>query len=123
MTASTEISGRHVRESTVMDRKVGIRIGVIRDFFGSPVVRTAFPLQGAWVGSLVGELGSHMPCGTAKGGKKTGVIRAGIFRYWVARIMEQKSTQESNRRTIVPQRILFNIEVFFLELIFGYDDC
>ena len=32
------------------------------DFPGGPVVKTAFPLQGVQVQSLVGELRSHMPC-------------------------------------------------------------
>ena len=34
------------------------------DFPGGPVVKApSFPLQGVWVQSLVGELGSHMPVG------------------------------------------------------------
>ena len=31
-----------------------------REFIGNPVVESAFPLQGAWVQSLVRELGPHM---------------------------------------------------------------
>lgn len=42
------------------------------DFRGGPGVRTLLPLQGMWVGSLVGELGSGLPCSTAKGKKKKG---------------------------------------------------
>ena len=41
------------------------------DFPGSPVVKTAIPLQGIRVWSLVGELRSHMPRGLAKKQKKT----------------------------------------------------
>ena len=32
------------------------------------------PVQGAWVWSLVGELRSHMPCGTAKREIQTKVL-------------------------------------------------
>ena len=38
----------------------------LRDFPGSPVIKTALPLQGTRVQSLVGELRSHMPHGMAK---------------------------------------------------------
>ena len=38
------------------------------------MVRTMLPRQGAWVGSLVGELRSHMPRGTAKKKKKPKII-------------------------------------------------
>ena len=43
------------------------------EFPGSPVVKTLFSMQGAEVGSLVGELRPHMLCGIAKGveGKNT----------------------------------------------------
>ena len=36
------------------------------DFPGSPVVKTAFSMQGAMVQFLIGELRSHMPRGMAK---------------------------------------------------------
>ena len=36
------------------------------DFPGGPVVKTALPMQGGRVRSLVGELRSHIPCSTAK---------------------------------------------------------
>ena len=42
-----------------------------RDFTGDPVVKTALPVQEAWVRSLVRELRSHMPYGAAKTNKKT----------------------------------------------------
>ena len=38
------------------------------------VVRTMLPLQGAWVESLVGELRSHMPRGTAKKNPKITIL-------------------------------------------------
>ena len=38
----------------------------IRDFPSGPVVRTVFPVQWAWVQSLVQELRSHMMHGVAK---------------------------------------------------------
>ena len=37
-----------------------------KDFPGCPVVKTALPIQGAWVQSLVRKLGFHMPRGVAK---------------------------------------------------------
>ena len=43
-----------------------LKINITGDFPGGPVVKTALPLQGAQVRSLVGELGSHMPRSTAK---------------------------------------------------------
>lgn len=60
---------------------------------------------------------------TEEVGARIGVIRAGILRYWVAKIKEQKSTWESSGGTIISQRILSTIEVLFLELLFEYDDC
>jgi len=42
----------------------------VRDFSDSPVVNIAFPMQGAWVQSLVEELGSCMPHGVTKKKKK-----------------------------------------------------
>ena len=44
---------------TVVDTQVGGRPG-------GPVVKTALPLEGAWIQSLVWELRSHMPGGVAK---------------------------------------------------------
>ena len=40
------------------------------DFPGGPVVRTALPLQGTWVGSLVGELRSGLLCSMTKEKKR-----------------------------------------------------
>ena len=37
------------------------KVMLVRDFPGSPVVKTSPPVQGVWVQSLVGELRSHMP--------------------------------------------------------------
>lgn len=39
---------------------------VYRDFLGCPMVKTALPPQAAWLQALVGELGSHRPCGMAE---------------------------------------------------------
>ena len=36
------------------------------DFPDSPLVKTVLPIKGTWVQSLVGELRSHMLCGTSK---------------------------------------------------------
>ena len=41
-----------------------------RDFPGGPVAKTALPMQGVQVQSLVVELRSHMPRGTARKNKK-----------------------------------------------------
>ena len=41
-----------------------LKIKMVRDFSGGPMVNTAFPVRGAWVPSLVGKLKSHMPCST-----------------------------------------------------------
>ena len=38
----------------------------IRGFLRGPVVKTALPLQGVWIQSLVEELRSHRPCGQKK---------------------------------------------------------
>ena len=38
------------------------RKGLLWDLPGCPVVKTLFPLQGAWLRSLVWELRSHMLC-------------------------------------------------------------
>ena len=38
----------------------------VLDFTGSPVVKTELPLQGGQIPSLVRELRSHLPCGTAQ---------------------------------------------------------
>ena len=39
---------------------------ILGDLPGSPMVKTQLPMQGARVQSLVRELRSHKPCGTAK---------------------------------------------------------
>ena len=44
-------------------------------FPGGPVVKTAFPLQGAWVQSLVRELRSHMLIHCKKKKKKENLIK------------------------------------------------
>ena len=44
--------------------EVAIRKEIL-DFPGGPVVKTVFPMQGAWVQSLEGER-SHMPLGVEK---------------------------------------------------------
>ena len=50
-----------IRERVIRGRE---QKGRASAFLGWPVV--IFPLQGAWVQSLVGELGSYMPCGAAE---------------------------------------------------------
>ena len=40
-------------------------MSLLRDLPGGPVVKTG-PMQGVKVQSLVREIRSHMPCGTAK---------------------------------------------------------
>ena len=64
-----------------MLRKLG-QTSFSRDFPGGPVVKTALPLQGAQVRSLVRELKSHLPRGAAKetlkkNKKKTSFSKAG----------------------------------------------
>ena len=43
---------------------------VVGDVPGGPVVKTALPIWGAWVRSLIGDLRSYMLCGTTKIMKK-----------------------------------------------------
>ena len=50
--------------------KVEIRNSLSRDYLGSPMVKTVFPLQKAQVQFLVRELRSRMPHGVAKKKKK-----------------------------------------------------
>ena len=44
----------------------------VRNFPGSPVIKTALPLQRTWVGSLMGELRSHNPRRAVKNKPPTG---------------------------------------------------
>ena len=47
-----------------------IKLKILGNFSGSPLVKTLLPIQGVWVQSLVRELRSCMPYGMAKKLKK-----------------------------------------------------
>ena len=64
----------------------------IRDFPGSPEVDSALPLQGARVPSLVGELRSCMPRGTA-----------------VKKKRKEKKKGKKNISSLVPLKACFNM--------------
>ena len=54
-------------------KSIFFKDAIYRDFPGGPGVKTALPLQGAQVQSLVGKLRSHMPCGVAQKKKKDAI--------------------------------------------------
>ena len=50
-----------------------------RDFPGAPVIGTCLPVQGVWVWSLVGELGSHMShCQQVKTWNRSNIVMNSI---------------------------------------------
>lgn len=52
-------------------KKYKLKARNFQDFTGDPVVKTALPVQEAWVRSLVRELRSCMPYAAAKTNKQT----------------------------------------------------
>ena len=81
----------------------------VRDFPGSPVIKTLLAMQGSLVPSLVGELTSHMLCGVTGGGKTKQLKKIRKKNNWVtlAQITPPSyfNTLPSNRCLLLQPRL------------------